>query len=459
MSEEACDHQDVTNIQNPHHHDILLGRGNLANRHPGNINFRSLVNSYKMEYIACPKSQKSIYPKLIYDRICSLDPPGRFLVQNPTTKLWGTVNKKKAIDKTRQALREGAPLLVRGLEGKKNDTVTSSTSREQGQTSSNNDSTFPQSQRYHRFLSGDSEDFSSFDSSPDNLKVTSNATQVANGTAQSSFAADMTSSQVSSERTIPTIQNNISSTDSELSAMLRSAHMELLQRHSQEWQQLSDMRSSMQNMGYADAQLQIQALTLQMQLQDAWKQMFQQDNSTPNQQQSAAIAGTAQQNPCYPNQQAIQNKAFQQVNTNTYQQAPSNIRNNTNPSNYLIHTTPGIYNNTYTVQATQTTNPSSHHPQQQAIAENIRGQNYSSWLSTPQTNLSGRNASSTEYHAVSNASRAHDTLHQQLQSQLALQALQSQLSQPKMNSNTNDAFTNNANQNHKDVNRVVAKSA
>ena len=42
MSEEACDHQDVTNIQNPHHHDILLGRGNLANRHPGNINFRSL---------------------------------------------------------------------------------------------------------------------------------------------------------------------------------------------------------------------------------------------------------------------------------------------------------------------------------------------------------------------------------------------------------------------------------
>jgi hypothetical protein len=32
----------AVNIATPTHHDILLGRGNLANRHPGNENFRAM---------------------------------------------------------------------------------------------------------------------------------------------------------------------------------------------------------------------------------------------------------------------------------------------------------------------------------------------------------------------------------------------------------------------------------
>ncbi len=50
-----------------------------------------------------------------------MNPPGRFLKQDPKTKLWSDVGEKKALDKTRQALREGAPELLKELEG--NDTA------------------------------------------------------------------------------------------------------------------------------------------------------------------------------------------------------------------------------------------------------------------------------------------------------------------------------------------------
>ena len=43
-------------------------------------------------------------------------PPGRFLKQDPQTKLWHDIGKKAALAKIRQALREGAPELLMGLE-------------------------------------------------------------------------------------------------------------------------------------------------------------------------------------------------------------------------------------------------------------------------------------------------------------------------------------------------------
>jgi hypothetical protein len=44
-------------------------------------------------------------------------PPGRFLKQDPKTKLWNDVGEKKALDKTRQALREGAPEMLKDMGG------------------------------------------------------------------------------------------------------------------------------------------------------------------------------------------------------------------------------------------------------------------------------------------------------------------------------------------------------
>mmetsp|Transcript_26438 Transcript_26438/g.39094 ORF Transcript_26438/g.39094 Transcript_26438/m.39094 type:complete len:315 (+) Transcript_26438:149-1093(+) len=102
-------------IETPHKHDVLSGRGNFVNYHAGNEYFRSLVREHKVAYVACPKPQKGKYSQLIVDKISALDPPGRFLKQDNNTKLWYDIGEKKALDKTRQALREGAPDLLKEI--------------------------------------------------------------------------------------------------------------------------------------------------------------------------------------------------------------------------------------------------------------------------------------------------------------------------------------------------------
>jgi hypothetical protein len=104
-------------IKTPHDHDVLSGRGNFVNYHPGNEHFRSLVRKHKVEYVKCPKPQKGKFSKLIYDEVKARNPPGRFLKQDASTKLWYDIGEKKALDKTRQALREGAPELMKEMSG------------------------------------------------------------------------------------------------------------------------------------------------------------------------------------------------------------------------------------------------------------------------------------------------------------------------------------------------------
>jgi len=109
--------QQAEGIKTPHDHDVLSGRGNFVNYHPGNEHFRALVRKHKMEYVKCPKPQKGKFSKLIYEEIKARNPPGRFLKQDASTKLWYDIGEKKALDKTRQALREGAPELMKELSG------------------------------------------------------------------------------------------------------------------------------------------------------------------------------------------------------------------------------------------------------------------------------------------------------------------------------------------------------
>jgi hypothetical protein len=112
--EEATSEGEESTLR-PRSHDVLSGRGNYVNYHPGNEHFRNLVKKYKKAYVACPKAQKGKYSRLIVDQIFSMDPPGRFLKKDLETKQWGDIGEKKALDKTRQALREGAPDLVKEL--------------------------------------------------------------------------------------------------------------------------------------------------------------------------------------------------------------------------------------------------------------------------------------------------------------------------------------------------------
>ena len=104
-------------IVTPHDHDVLSGRGNFVNYHAGNEHFRALVRKHKVAYVACPKPQKGKFSRMIVDEIRSRNPPGRFLKQDAATKLWFDIGEKKALDKTRQALREGAPEIMKEIGG------------------------------------------------------------------------------------------------------------------------------------------------------------------------------------------------------------------------------------------------------------------------------------------------------------------------------------------------------
>jgi hypothetical protein len=99
-------------IKEPHPHDVLSGRGNYVNYHDGNEFFRKMVRDHKVDYVNCPKQQKGKFSKMIVDKIKARNPAGRFLKQAKDTKLWYDIGEKKALDKTRQALREGAPELM-----------------------------------------------------------------------------------------------------------------------------------------------------------------------------------------------------------------------------------------------------------------------------------------------------------------------------------------------------------
>uniref|UniRef100_A0A7S2EFM5 DUF6824 domain-containing protein n=1 Tax=Ditylum brightwellii TaxID=49249 RepID=A0A7S2EFM5_9STRA len=105
----------MENIKEVHKHDVLCGRGNFVNNHAGNEYFRDLVKYHKVAYVACDKGEKGKFSRLIVHEIRSLNPPGRFLKQDNATNLWFDIGDKKAIDKTRQALREGAPELLKEL--------------------------------------------------------------------------------------------------------------------------------------------------------------------------------------------------------------------------------------------------------------------------------------------------------------------------------------------------------
>jgi hypothetical protein len=94
-------------IVTPHAHDVLCGRGNFANTHQGNRNWRRLVTVNKDLYAALPKFQKQLLSQSIVSAVTSQDPPGRFLQRDSVSQLWYNVGESKAIEKTSQALREG----------------------------------------------------------------------------------------------------------------------------------------------------------------------------------------------------------------------------------------------------------------------------------------------------------------------------------------------------------------
>ena len=97
--------------QNPYPHDVLCGRGGGINSHPGNKTFRQWVRIEKERYnLAINKAEKNRISRKIIDQVRNLSPPGRFLMKDSSKpNLWVEIDDMKAMAKTSQALREGAP--------------------------------------------------------------------------------------------------------------------------------------------------------------------------------------------------------------------------------------------------------------------------------------------------------------------------------------------------------------
>eukprot|EP00580_Thalassiosira_gravida_P014975 CAMPEP_0201664614 /NCGR_PEP_ID=MMETSP0494-20130426/6017_1 /ASSEMBLY_ACC=CAM_ASM_000839 /TAXON_ID=420259 /ORGANISM="Thalassiosira gravida, Strain GMp14c1" /LENGTH=850 /DNA_ID=CAMNT_0048143409 /DNA_START=174 /DNA_END=2726 /DNA_ORIENTATION=+ len=134
----------VSNLEEeePRPNDVLIGRGGLAVKHPGNIYWRQLMKEVKSDYLDChrrskyhhhhqqqqpdntlttndinidsndnnnngSKSKKSILTSLVVETIRNQFPtPGRFLFQDKVTGKWNDIGDKEAMKKTRQALRD-----------------------------------------------------------------------------------------------------------------------------------------------------------------------------------------------------------------------------------------------------------------------------------------------------------------------------------------------------------------
>jgi len=66
-------------------------------------------------YATCLRADKIRISQNIVDIIRTQNPAGRFLVRDSITGTWSDIGDKRAIEKTRQALREGQPLLRRQI--------------------------------------------------------------------------------------------------------------------------------------------------------------------------------------------------------------------------------------------------------------------------------------------------------------------------------------------------------
>lgn len=102
----------IVRVSSPGKNDVLCGRGGNVNNHEGNRYYRSIVQVEKENYtLNANKAEKTTICNNIIDRIHNLEPKGRFLMKQTGTNYWVEVDHGKAVAKTSQALREGAPAL------------------------------------------------------------------------------------------------------------------------------------------------------------------------------------------------------------------------------------------------------------------------------------------------------------------------------------------------------------
>ena len=99
----------LSGIQYPGIHDVLCGRGGHAMAHPGNLKYRTLIDSCKPRYDEATKFERSQLAANIVTMWRSQTPTGRFLTKTDPLKadsLWEDIGNKAALKKVSQTLRE-----------------------------------------------------------------------------------------------------------------------------------------------------------------------------------------------------------------------------------------------------------------------------------------------------------------------------------------------------------------
>lgn len=87
--------------------DVLSGRGGGTNVHPGNRNFRDLINLHRRAYLKARKNDKPAISRAIVRAIRESN--GKFLKKDEKSGLWYEIGDDAAREKTSQALRQRAP--------------------------------------------------------------------------------------------------------------------------------------------------------------------------------------------------------------------------------------------------------------------------------------------------------------------------------------------------------------
>lgn len=87
--------------------DVLSGRGGGTNVHPGNRNFRDLINLHRRAYLKARKNDKPAISRAIVRSIRESN--GKFLKKDEKAGLWFEIGDDAAREKTSQALRQRAP--------------------------------------------------------------------------------------------------------------------------------------------------------------------------------------------------------------------------------------------------------------------------------------------------------------------------------------------------------------
>jgi len=111
-------------ISTPRGNDILSGRGNGVQTHPGNMHFRKIIQANKETYIMADASEKK---RIILSLAKELKSYGRFLKQN-SREFWVKIDFDEVKKKVGQALRENATMIRKQMKENKTIRVSAVTS-------------------------------------------------------------------------------------------------------------------------------------------------------------------------------------------------------------------------------------------------------------------------------------------------------------------------------------------